>query len=220
MKENVLIFIIAFAITCVIIYFQFFTKSAVIKNKIKKFKEKKIGEVKDGEFVSIKGKVVLAGRSLTAPLSLRKCAYYHISVKDSSSSRETFKNYIDIEEEKVSDIVVFDGEHYAVIDTKILATYAYHDNEQRSGFWDSTTNELKAFLKKHGERTSDYIGWSLDLCATEGVLEEGEKVAIAGKASWRDAKLFKIKIPSKKVLYIESINEHGVYITDDIGGTI
>jgi len=215
MSSNGVIIFISITLICVLVYTLFLSKSAVIQSIIKKQPKKKISEVKDGEVVTIVGKVVHAGRTITAPFSKRTCVYYYVTVLDSSAQRDTFKNYIDLKEERVADVVICDGENYAVIDTKALASYVNEDVSQSSGFWNLTSDELKAFLKKHGERTENYLGWSLDLTATEGVWEEGERVAVAGKASWRNASDFKIKVPVKKVLYLTGLNEHGVYVTDD-----
>ncbi len=208
------VFIAGLGLLLLLIYYLFPSKKAVIHTTISKAEKTSIGAAKDGEVVRIKGQVVLAGRTLVAPLSKRRCVYYHVRVKDSSSRRELFKNYIDLEEEKMSDVVIYDGEHYAVINTKLVALFVEMDEESHSCFWHFTTPELKEFLVKHGERPTDYMGWSLDLTASEGALEEGETLTIAGKANWRPASQFRFKLPVDTVLYLEPLNEHGVYLTD------
>lgn len=89
------------------------------------------------------------------------------------------------------------------------------DEHVHSGFWNISTPELKAFLVKQGERPTDYMGWTLDLLGKEGVLEEGEKLILAGKARRRNTADFRLNIPAKKILYVEPLNERGVYFTDD-----
>lgn len=213
--SNAYIYIIGFILAGFAVHYLFFSRKAVISGMLSKTKSEKIGDVVDGDLVKIKGKIVYAGRTLTAPLSKRKCVYYHVTVKDSSSQKEVLKNHIHIDDEKAADVVIYDGTHYAVINTKLVSSYIIQDEEFYSGFWNATTPELKEFLVKHGERATDYIGWSLDLFAEEGVLEEGELITVAGKATWRKASEFRFKIPADKILYIDSLNEHGVYLTDD-----
>lgn len=215
MQTFPIIIIIAIGLAGLILYYLFFSRQAVVGSGISNTQRKKLSEIKDGDMVSITGEVVFLGRVMTAPLSKRKCVYYHITVKDNSSGREMFRNWIDIDEEKASDVILFDGEHYAVISTKNVKAYIVKDEHFYSGFWNSTTPELKEYLIKHGEKPTGLLGFSLDLSAEEGVLEEGEKLKVAGKAKWCKSSDFKLKIPPQKVLYIEAIDEQGVYITDD-----
>ena len=223
MRENGIIFFISCLIVAVIIYIFFLSKNAVIKNKIKKNPQKKIGDVKDGESVHIRGTVVLAGRTLIAPLSKRNCAYYCVKVRRGPDNR-VYEDYTRFDKEKGADLVIQDGEDYAIIDTKLVSAYLHQDDDHRYEPWNfnminlsgKNSATLKEFLEKNGMNTTGFGDFYLDLYATEGVLEEGETIAVAGKASWRDSKQFKIKIPSKKVLYIQPLDEHGVYVTEDL----
>jgi len=207
----ILIFI-ALAFFC---YYFFFSNKAVVHGVISKTPFRKMSEVQEGENVSIKGEIVYLGKTMVAPLSKRKCVHYHVVVKDNSSRKDVFRNYIDIDVEYTEDVVIFDGENYAVIDTRTVTSFIDKDEDFYSGFWNSTSPELKAFLKEHGERQTNFLGWSLNLYAQEGILEEGETLTVAGKASWRKTSDFKFKIPGQKVLYISQLNEHGVYLSDD-----
>lgn len=198
-------------------YYLFFRKKARVHAVISNTPAKKIGDVKEGENVTIRGKVVYLGKTMLAPLSKRKCVYCHVTVKDSSSHRETFRNNIDIDVESAEDVVIFDGENYAVINVQKTVSSISKDEYFYSGFWNIASLELRAFLKAHGERETDYVGWSLDLIAKEGVVEEGESLSVAGKASWRKTYEFDFKIPGTKVLYISPLGERGVYMTDEIG---
>ena len=210
-----LLFILLIVVCGATIYYFFYAKKAVVHGVILKTPAKKISEVKEGENVRIKGKVVYLGKTMLAPLSKRKCVYYHVTVKDSSHSKEIFKNHINLDEEYTEDVVVFDGENYAVINTNNVVSHIAKDENFYSGFWNISTPELKAFLKKHGERETNYVGWSLDLYASEGILEEGETLTVAGKATWRKTSEFDFKIPGAMVLYINPLNENGVYLSDD-----
>ncbi|MCC6372633.1 MAG: hypothetical protein IT236_16640 [Bacteroidia bacterium] len=112
-------------------------------------------------------------------------------------------------------MVIFDGEHYAVVDTRVVNSLIVQDESFYSGFWNIATPELLALLKRHGESTQGFMGWSPDARAEEGVLEQGETLTAAGKAQWRNASEFRFKIPAAKVLHLTKIEHEGVYITDD-----
>lgn len=71
---------------------------------------------------------------MLAPLSKRKCVYCHVTVKDSSSHRETFRNNIDIDVESAEDVVIFDGENYAVINVQKTVSSISKDEYFYSGF--------------------------------------------------------------------------------------
>ena len=125
-----------------------------------------------------------------------------------------FAHHIDIEETKVSDIVVFDGKNYVVVDTQLLDAAVREDVQQSSGFFDLTTPELERFLKKYDQSTENFLGWSINVSASESVLEIGETVTLAGRATWRDTKDFKIRVPVPQVLYLEALDRNAVYLSD------
>jgi len=211
MEPNTLIFFISAAIIGIGTYYLFFNKRAVVKGKIASTPEKKMSEVKDGEVVSIKGNVVLIGKTLTAPLTKRKCAYYCIKVRRTHRDSTFFSNYKRFDEEKGADLVLFDGENYALIDTKLVVSHLYQDNIPMSG-----SQEIRKYLEKHGKPKDVLSDFLMDVNVTEGVLEEGEKVAVAGKAIWCKPQKFKLNIKADKILYIQGLNEYGVYVTEDL----
>lgn len=212
---DTLFFLIAVLLAGIAVYYFLFGRRAIVRAVISRTATKKIGDVKDGEEASIRGKIIFSGRTMIAPLSQRKCVYYHVTVKDSGSRNDLLRNNIDLNEERASDVVITDGEHYAVIDTKLMTSYIIKDKDFYSGFLNFSTPELQAFLVKHGEKPANLLGWSLNLIAREGVLEEGEQVTIAGIGTWRKASDFRFKLPSEKILYMSPLNENGVYLTDD-----
>jgi hypothetical protein len=213
--EDLYIFVISVIIVCIILYHLYFSNKATIHNKIKGTPIRKINEVQNGELVRLKGKIVYAGRTIKAPLSKRKCVYYRVEVWKVTHSRNSADELI-VEEEDGADIVIEVDDHYAVISKNAIAAYIILDKTVSSGFWNFSTDELEALLKKHGLRTKGFMDWSLDLHAKEGVLEEGEFINILGKATWRNAKDFRLRVPTNKVLYIEASEDDNVYLTEEV----
>lgn len=224
MSPTTLIFLISAGIIGFGVYYLFLSSNATIKDKIKSIPQKKIGEVKDGDVVSIVGNVVLAGRTLTAPLSKRKCAYYRIKVRRGHDDHSFNMDYSQYDEEKGGDLLIYDGEHYALIDTKLIAAQLNQDEDYRYEPWNfdiinfpmKSTPELGKYLEKRGKPKSASSDLLIDVHASEGVLEEGECIAAAGKASWRKSADLKLDIPNQKILYLQALNEYGVYVTEDL----
>ncbi len=215
--STLIVFIVIALVIGFPIYFFFFTKEAIVINKLKNIKSKKISKVVDGEVVKIKGKIKYIGNPLIAPLSKRKCVYYHIIVEESDRRS---KNVIEINltkdiEEKVSrNVIIIDGKDYAIIDTKLMESYLTMDKEYWSGFLLDAKDNLEKFLERHNEE-STVFGFNRELNYKEGILEEGETIAVVGKATWKNAKDLNIKIPNEKILVISADNNEPVYFSDD-----
>lgn len=219
MSPTTIIFLTSAGIIAYGCFHLFMSRSAIVKGAIEKVERKKIGEVKDGEIVNIKGKVVLVGRTLKAPLSQRKCAYYSIEV----SNWRAGPDYNNIKEEKGGDLVIFDGEDYAMVNVKKVNALLhddkiYHYDAFTTNLIEIITNsyEVREYLEKNGKPKTIISDILTEVCATEGVLEEGETIVVAGKASWKSSSKLKLNIPEKRILFIEPLNEHGVYLTEDL----
>lgn len=63
----------------------FFRKEAVIQRKLKNKKDLKTSEVKDGDYITFKGKVVAGTSLLNAKLSDRGCVCYCVQLQTYSS---------------------------------------------------------------------------------------------------------------------------------------
>jgi hypothetical protein len=209
----VIVFIIGFPI-----YFLYLAKPARIINKLHSIKEKKIIDVKEGEVVRIKGKIKCLGKTLSAPLSGRKCVYYHTVVERENDHRNRgiSPQWSHLIEEEISgDIIVSDGKRYAVIDTRLVDSYLVMDKEYRSGYLKNAALRLEKYLEKHGHKSTGFFGDNNSIRYKEGVLEEGELIAVAGKATWKTKKDFQFDLPVDKILLIHTDDWGPVHISDD-----
>lgn len=84
--EKIVACIFILVLVAVISFSYFFSKKAVIKRKLKNAPFKRLSEFRDGNIAKIIGEVEFVDRKLTAPLSGRKCAYYHVLVEEEDSS--------------------------------------------------------------------------------------------------------------------------------------
>ncbi|MCD6066988.1 MAG: hypothetical protein K0S33_1814 [Bacteroidetes bacterium] len=203
---------VAIIFTLAILYTIYTDRKSIIKRKIRKTEGKNIGEVQEGEVVKIKGSVVFRGKTLIAPLSGRKCAYYHVIITHGQG-----KNRHEwINEEKAGDVIIQNGKHFAIITTDIVKTYIHPDKSYNSGFLNNATPRLEKYLQKHGEKSEDWLGLNKTLDYKEGILEEGEVIAVVGKAEWVHRKEVRMDLPCERVLLIRRDNEHPVYFSDDV----
>lgn len=211
--NSYIIFFLVFVIGA-LVYSWFYSRSAIIRRKLKKAPGRHIADCLEGETARVKGVVQYAGNTLTAPLSKRKCAYYYVIVEEAGSKGSWHER---IREEKAADIVLRDGNSYAYIDKKMLQSYVVDDYKMESGTWNDPTPQLEAYLKDHDQKSTGLLGFNRSLRYKEGVLEQGEIVAVAGKVSWKRKAELKLDLPVERVLVVgPTDDQEPVYLTDNL----
>lgn len=83
----------------------------------------------------------------------------------------------------------------AYIDDDTVKSYIVVDKNYYSGTNVDAIPRLEAYLKKHGHRSEDFLGFNKRISYNEGVLEENEAVAVLGRGKWRDAE--EVGLPGK-----------------------
>ncbi|MGZ4035717.1 MAG: hypothetical protein ACXVP4_12695, partial [Bacteroidia bacterium] len=199
----------------IIIYNIFFSKAAIIKRKLRKTVGKKISDFQTGEVAKTVGAIKYVGDTLNAPLSARKCAYYHVLVEERVSSGKSSYWKTIIEEETAAHVVITEGRDYALIETQMVKTYLIDDKQYSSGFLNDATDTLKLYLDRHGYDAVNWLGMNNSIRYKEGILEEGELVAVAGKGTWKKKEEVKLDIPVERILVIGPDNLEPVYFSDD-----
>ena len=210
-----LIILIACIPAGVIVYAVFFNRKAIVKRKLRKAPHKDIRDVLNGDIVRIKGTVDLAGKTLTAPLSGRPCAYYHVHIERHQSSGKNSRWVTLVDEEVAGDVIIKDGRHFAIIKTQSAKTYIFKDKHYRSGFLNDAETHLQNFLQSKGHDSVNLIGLNKTIRYREGILEKDELVTVAGKARWIDGAIDGVNLPAARVLLIEAHEKDLVYFTDD-----
>jgi hypothetical protein len=215
-SDNSFIYLFVCVIACVIIFGAFFSRAAIVKRKLKGTPEKKIAFCLSGEVVKVKGEIKYVGTPLTAPLSGRQCAYYYILVEEHRSSGKSSSWHTLIEEEVGADVVIKDGNQYALIETGMVKSHLIQDKQYSSGFLDDATEQLEKYLKSHGNESTGLFGLNKSLRYKEGILEEGELIAVAGKVDWKRKSEVKPDIPAERILVISRTDTaEPIYLSDD-----
>lgn len=199
-----------------ILFYTYYTSRQVsIKRKLRNTGLKNIAEVVDGEEVRISGTVKILGKSLVAPLSLRKCAYYHVFIEQRIQSGKNLRWYTLIDEELAGDIVIYDGLNYAYIDTSFVKTYLFQDRTYNSGFLNNASETLLNYLQKKNLSGENWLGLNKRLRYKEGVLEDGETLEVSGFAKWMKTSDTHLKIRTSRILVLTPNEKTPVHFTDD-----
>lgn len=186
---------------------------------MKKTPLRRISDFIENDAGRITGKVELYGEPMISPLSGRRCGYYHIRIEQKVSSGKSSNWRTVIDEEVSGNFVIRDGRHCALITDKKLKTYLIQDKTFRSGTFNDADQNLNNYLQQKGHSSTGFFGMNKTMRYKEGILEEGEMIAVAGTGKWNylDASnpLYG-QISESKVLEISALPDTGfVYLSDD-----
>lgn len=193
----------------------YFSRKLVVLRALHEKNVKKIINFSDGDTGKIVGKVVFAGETLIAPLSKRKCVFYHIIVEHYQYRNRTRYWHKIIEEEEAADVVLSDGTGFAIIDANNSMSYLVPDANYSTSSSKTMTPELQKILDRHKIDSKGFFGFSKTLRCSEGILEKGEIFVVAGEGQWNETKDHNLNLPVPHVLVIVSGKEEKVFLTDD-----
>lgn len=215
MDKVILIIVACVLIGIFILFGYYFSTKTVVLRKLKKATYRRISNFIDGEFAKITGKVECIGIPLTAPLSGRTCAYYHVLVEQRVSSGKSSHWKTIIEEEVSGSFGIRDGDYCARIDGNMVKSHIVDDRKYKSGFMNDASEVLEQYLSDHGHDSKNFLGMNKSIRYREGVLEEGELIAVLGKARWEKAESGQWSDSYGKVLVIGPTDKEPVYLSDD-----
>jgi hypothetical protein len=213
--DSYLPIIIIVAVAIAIFSSLLFSKKAIIKRKLKKAPLKKISRFRTGDIAKIVGKVEIVGDALSAPLSQRKCAHYHVHIEQQRSSGKNSHWTTLVNDQGNCPFVINDGGFYAFVKSTDLKKYVVQDRKYTSGFLDDAEPFLEKYLKSKGHESENWLGLNKTLRYKEGVLEDGERIAVMGKGKWENAHSLGLPEHYGEVLVIGSMDEPKVYLSDD-----
>lgn len=217
-QDSFIIIMVAVVGTVVFLSF-FFSKKAVVKRKLKRAVVRRISDVRSSETAKIIGAVELADQPLIAPLSKRECAYYSVLVEQKVQSGKSSHWRTLIDEHDSVPFVINDGTGVACIKGDNIKSYIVPDAQYRSGWHNDANTHLESYLNRHGFESHGFMGMNKTIRYREGVLEDGEKVALLGRGDWTTASEMHLPDKYERVLLIHSIDGQSVYISDDTDTT-
>ncbi|CAG0979939.1 hypothetical protein ARNL5_02383 [Anaerolineae bacterium] len=138
----------------------------------------RIADAAEGKEVAIVGTAEVI-EPLTAPLSGRPCALWHVLVIQHTGDGDRTL----VEEHGGKDFLVRDESGVALVRVERALRVFDYDVAHRSGFRKDATPELEAFLAERGH--SPRWGFlNKEIYYVEGVIEAGESVGVIGLGRW------------------------------------
>lgn len=150
---------------------------AALSDELKQVPASLLADAREGSDVRLKGRVVMLGKPLEAPLSGRPCVAWYVSVRSSDRTRtrrihgwETI-----IAELDAVDFVLRDASEEARVTTGTLEVELVPDFEGGSGLFITGSERLEPFLAARGKRWKHHV-----YEFTEAILRPGDIVNIRG----------------------------------------
>lgn len=162
----------------------FFNRDLQLKRRIRSLPKSSIAETPEGIDVRVTGELEYVDglAPLVAPLSGRACVAWRVIVRERRGGKN--KHWVKVvEEESAIDFVLVDPSGRARVDGTALSLALDVDASGGTGFFQQDVPQLERFLSDRGISTRGFI-FGKTLQYKEGVLELGEKVTVAGSATW------------------------------------
>ena len=210
--ERIPVALLILALLGFLAYSYFFSRSAVIKRKLKKAIRMRVNEFRDGDIAKVVGVVEIEGEPLLAPLSGRPCCYYHVTVEQRVQSGKSSSWRTIIDEEFGGDILLRDGDDLARLSGNAYTSLIVKDRDFSSGFLNDATPELEAYLSSDGTESENVIGMNKSLRYKEGILEAGESISAIGQGYW---KIEDHPQGRRKVLELIGLASEPIVVSDD-----
>ena len=145
---------------------------------------KTIAETEDGELVKLVGRLTCEDAPLRAPLTARSCAFFHALVKYTDIRRYLpWDDALTEERDHCQSFWIEDSTGRALVELVNPQILVKMDLNFQTGLLQKPTPHMREFLKRKGE-SAEGLMFNRALRYQEGVLEEGEVVAVYGVACW------------------------------------
>ena len=212
-----IILIITVVAVIIFLAYYFNTKQIVIR-KLSKIPNKPIGGLKSNQLSKITGKALHVTEPLIAPLSKRKCIFYSITIKQRKSTGKSSHWRTILKEEKVQTFFIDNNGDFTIVkpiqNPKNYISYLVKDKKTASGSFNEPTPEFEALLKDYNIDSTTLFGFNKPLRYTEGIIEIGEKITVAGIAKWKTLSEPLPEYPYSKIATLESTDKQKLIITD------
>jgi len=134
--------------------------------------------------VKICGRLRYVGEPRIAPLSGRRCGAWRVEVDEYRRSGKSGSWHNVITELDAGEIELDDGTGRARVNALGAQLVIVKDAHYTSGTFNDASAVLERYLARHGHESTGFLGLNKGLRYKEGVLEEGEDVAVLGLARW------------------------------------
>lgn len=221
LQDYVLIFFTIFAFVVGLLMW-YFGKTKRVRRVFKAHAITKIRDCKDGQAHKVCGDLQLIHKALVSPLTQRKCAVYSIAARAHINSADGGRWADIIHDERKTDFLITDGQIYAYVKTYCTTLLLNQDEKHEVDSICEASDQLKNYLENYGLYKTGLSSFDRPIKCHEGILEEGEKVAVLGTGRWYDiAKLKELKYLEQegvsKVFLFKNDYKNPLFISDDVG---
>ena len=196
----------------------YFNGKRVILRKLSITPAKPMGSLKTNEFTKITGKAIHVKEPLIAPLSKRKCIFYSITIQKRVSTGKSSHWKTIIKEEKIQDFFINNKGDFAMIkptrSPKNYISYLVTDKKARAGAFSRPTPEFESLLRHYNIDSTNFFGFNKQLKYTEGIIEIGENITVAGIGRWKTLSEPIPEYEYSKIAALESSDKQKLIITD------
>ncbi|MEE9406483.1 MAG: hypothetical protein V3V28_00270 [Polaribacter sp.] len=219
LSSNYFIILVTISLAALIgglIYF-FNTKQKIIRT-LSKLPIKQIGSLKNNEFTRFSGKALHVKEPLIAPFSKRKCIFYVMKIeKKKSNGKSSYWDTL-VKEEKIQEFFLEKNGDFAIVrpcqNPKNYISHLVVDKKVNSGTFNDATPEFKTLLKQYNIDSEGFFGFNKSLRYSEGIIEVGEQITVAGIAKWKSLKEPIEGYSYSKIAELESSDKQKLIITD------
>lgn len=212
--EVVLIGLMVLLFGAGVAYFAGFGRDARINRLLRDSPEVMIRDFPDGGTGRITGQLRYVADPIYAPISGRECAFYEVIVEEHKNDDWT----VVIREILGTDFAVVDQSGEALVRMGNAEIVVVKDVHLRSGTFNDASEAMEALLARH-HRSSQGVIFNRSLRYKEGVLEEGEEVAVLSRGMREPDPNPKASAgPYREMatrLVMVSGKEHPLYASDD-----
>ena len=209
--------LITLALIIIFLCYYFSNKQVIIRT-LSKLPNKPSGGLKTNDFTKVTGKALHVKEPLIAPLSKRKCIFYKIKIEQKKSSGKSSHWRTIVDEQKIQEFFIErNGDYVIVRPTENPKNYKSHlvvDKKVNSGTFNDPSPKFKALLKHYNINSEGFFGFNKQLRYSEGIIEIGEEITVAGIAKWKSLTEPIEGYSYSKIAELESSDKQKLIITD------
>lgn len=197
----------------------YFSNKQVVLRTLAKTQLKSSSGMQTNTFVKVQGKALHVKESLVAPLSGRKCIFYKVKIeKKISNGKSTHWKTIH-KEERTQEFFIDSRGDFVIVrplsSPKNYRSYLVKDKKMASGAFNNPTPEFETILRRYGIDPKGLLGFNKSLRASEGIIEIGEMITVAGISKWKNLSKPIPDYPYSRIAELESGPNQKLLITDD-----
>lgn len=210
--------LICLAVLLMIVAIWYFNGKNVLLRTLKKIPHKTVGAFKTNEKTQVTGKALHVKEPLIAPFSKRKCIFYSIKIEQKKSNGKNSYWKTLVKEEDIQEFFIDTQGDFVIVEPqkhpKNFISHLVVDKTHKSGTFNDPTPEFRSLLKRYHIESETFFGFNKQLRYSEGIIEIGELITVAGLANFKSLKEPIPEYPYSKIATLIGNEKEKLIITD------